>query len=262
MLNYIYLRSSLDWNNIKSIEDYIKANNNSRSLIKTWLPELIEVISKWNECFNIDYFEFRAKMKEITISNISQIKNAIIINKKNKEIISNKENFLIYLIDDDDWVSENLFDCVIKNLNSTDDVVVWPFGFFRHYVMITDIDKPIHDIKYIYSNNAIITKKGYDKLFKICKSYDFLEDHRKSDECAQNFNFSIKKIYQPLSAYNQSPASATKLWSLSKDKENTLFSLISDYEKIPLVPDELNWTLPYFNKFRILISKLKKRKIF
>lgn len=264
MIKYIYLRNSLDWSSLKSIQDYIEANIYSRQLIKDWMPHIINSIEQWNCHFNINYFEFRAKMKEIMLFNISKIEDVVVIDKNKKQVLSNSENFILYPIDDDDWASPEIFDCAKKNMDIEDDVIVWPFGFFRHYSMITDIDKPIDNIKYVYSNNCILTKKGYEKFCKICDYCDFLEDHRECDKYSQYSDCVVKIIRKPLSVYNHSPASATKLWSFSKFESfsNSIFHLISDYNKPSGIPSELDWSRPYAKRFWNLIFKLKKGKLF
>lgn len=264
MIKYIYLRNSLDWCNLKSIEDYVKANRNSRKLIKDWMPQIIDSIEQWNNCFNITYFEFRAEMKEIMLSSIHQIKDAIVINKEKKFFLSTEDNFLIYPIDDDDWVSFEVFDCVLESVNEKDDIAVWPFGFFRQQVSTTDINKPIDDIRYVYSNNSILTKKGYKKFCRMCGGCNFLEDHRKCDLYCKSDDCTVKIIHRPLSGYNHSPASATKLWSFSKFKNanESILSLASEYKKFPEIPPELNWSFPYVRRFWDLIFSLKSRKLF
>jgi hypothetical protein len=228
--------------------------------MKNWLPILKYAILEWNRTFKINYFDFRHKMKEVTIENISKLKDAYIVTKSDKQILDlEKEDFLLYLIDDDDWVSENVFDQNYLKLEDNDDVVVWPFGFFRSdHVMITDIKKPIDDIRWVYSNNAIITSKGYRKLCEV--AVDFLEDHREVDVCCQN-NFVIKITHQVLSAYNHSPASATKLWGHHKHGGGSIRNLISGYGQIPLIPEELSWSYPYAKKIWNLILSLE-RKVF
>ena len=266
MKKYIYLRSSLDWKELKSIDDYLEANRYARPLMKDWLSRLVWAIKEWDATFNIKYFEFRERMKEITMSNLSRIGEATIVTKSEKEIFKNEmDDFVIYPIDDDDWVSEDLFDIVCCDLEK-EDVVVWPFGFFRSsHIMVTDIKKPIDNIRWIYSNNAVLTRKGYEKFCGICTECDFLEDHREADEhCGMN-GCSIKVIHKALSAYNHSPGSATKLWGLSggnKTSQDNIISLISDYKKIPTVPDDLDWSLPYAERAWDLISELRQRKFF
>lgn len=264
MIKYIYFRNSLDWHNLKSIEDYINANHHSRKLIKDWMPQIINSIEQWDKCFNIKYFSFRAKMKEIMLYNISQIKDTIVIDKNKKKVLSSEEDFLLYPIDDDDWTSPEIFDCVFENIKKQDDIAVWPFGFFRHYVMVTDIDSPIDNIKYVYSNNSILTKKGYKKLCDSCGDCDFLEDHRKCDELCNISNLVVKIIRKPLSGYNHSPASATKLWSFSKFKKpnDSISSLIAEYNKFPDVPLELSWSFLCVRQFWNLLFDLKARKLF
>jgi hypothetical protein len=267
MKRYIYLRSSLDWKKIRSIDDYIEANINARPLVKDWLPRLVRAIEEWDVAFNMKYFEFRERMKEITMSNLLQIKDATIVTKYEKKIFENEtDDFVIYPIDDDDWVSKNVFDSVCSDLGEQDDVAVWPFGFFRgSRIMLTDIKEPIDDIRWIYSNNAILTRKGYEKFHEVCAECDFLEDHREADVYCGTSGCFIKVIHKALSVYNQSPGSATKLWGLSagnKTSRDPVISLISDYKKVPNAPKELAWSLPYAKKAWRLISNLQQSKFF
>jgi hypothetical protein len=255
----------LDWAKIKSIDDYIEANREARPLMKDWLPRLTAAVREWDAAFNIRYFEFRSKMKEITMSNLSQIRGAKIATKSDEKNFMNQNGeFILYPIDDDDWVSENIFEEICSHLGPEDEVAVWPFGFFRgSHIMVTDIEKPIDNIRWMYSNNAALTRKGYEKFRRICSGCDFLEDHREADVYCQVS--AIRVIRKALSAYNHSPASATKLWSLSwgdRNPKKSIGSLISEYGDLPAVPEDLEWAIPFAKKTWELISDLRKRRFF
>ena len=264
MKKYIYMRSSLDWGRLKSIDDYLAANAEARPLMKNWLPRLAESIKKWDSAFNIKYFEFREMMKNITLNSISKIKDATITSNLENKFREDNDDFMIYPIDDDDWVSEDIFKSVCLELNEEDDAAVWPFGFFRsNKAMKTDIRKPIDDIKWVYSNNAVITRKGYEKFCSLCVECDFLENHREADELCQKNGVNVRVIDKALSAYNHSPASATKLWGLTAgNKDEDVHTLLSNYGKMPHIPEELAWSIPYAEEMWGLISELRRRRFF
>lgn len=264
MKKYIYMRSSLDWARLKSIDDYLEANMCARPLMKNWLPVIAEAIRDWDMTFNIKYFEFRERMKNITLDSISKIKDATITNKHENTFSEDTVDFVIYPIDDDDWVSEDIFQSICPELDEEDDVAVWPFGFFRSdQAMKTDIRKPIDNIRWAYSNNALITRKGYKKFCESCLECDFLEDHREADELCLKNGINVKVIDKTVSAYNHSPASATKLWGLTADgKDEDVHSLLSNYGELPHIPEELAWAIPYAEEMWELISELRIKRIF
>lgn len=263
MKKYIYIRSSLDWAGLKSTDDYLDANRDARPLMKNWLPRLAKAIKEWDSVFNIKYFEFRGRMKDITMKSVSKVKDAIITNKLEKKIDENGD-FVIYPIDDDDWVSEDIFVNVCAELNGEDDLAVWPFGFFRGNEAIkTDIEKPIDNIRWVYSNNSVVTRKGYKKFCDLCAECDFLENHREVDELCQKSGVNVRIVKKTLSAYNHSPASATKLWGLSAgNKHEDVSTLLSSYEKLPYIPEELRWSIPYAEEMWELISELRIKRVF
>jgi hypothetical protein len=264
MKKYIYMRSSLDWGKLKSIDDYLDANRDGRPLMKKWLPRIAAAISEWDSAFNIKYFEFRERMKNITLKNISKVKDAIITNRSEKKFCDDDGDFVIYPIDDDDWVWEDIFFIVCAELNKEDDLIAWPFGFFRsNGAMKTDIEKPIDDIKWVYSNNAAITRRGYQKFCDSCVECDFLEDHREADELCHKSGVNVRIINKTISAYNHSPASATKLWGLTAGNKNEdIYSLLSNYDKLPHIPEELAWSVSYAEEMWQLISELRRRRVF
>lgn len=234
--------------------------------MKEWLPILIVAIRNWNSTFNMNYFEFRERMKEISMRNLNKVKGATIINKSEiKALDDEKEEFVIYPTDDDDWVIEDLFGIACSELEECDDVVVWPFGFFRgDRIMVTDIEKPVDNIRWTYSNNAIITRKGYERLRDSRLGCEFLEDHRQVDECCVADNCVVKVVHKALSAYNHSPASATRLWGLSASNKSrgSASSLLSSYGQLPKIPEEIGWSVPYAEEMWKLITELRQRKVF
>lgn len=257
---FIYIRSSLDWHKIKTIDDFIAANVNARPLLKDWMPELISSIKKWNKSFGVDYFNFRKKLKEVSLLNLGEVPNAKIINEKTKDVLNQSDSFLLYITDDDDWACPQIFEVIEKKLQSFDDVIIWPFGFFRHNTVITDTSKPIDNIRWAYSNNAVLTKKGYNAVN--FQHSDFLENHRTLDEIIQDKKLNVHVIDDVLSAYNHSPASATKMWSFGKKCSEEIFDLLEGYEASPYVPSELKWAEPYAKIVWENINKLKNKKVF
>ncbi len=258
MKNFIYIRNTLDWESIHTIEDFLDANKSSRQLIQSWLPILKKLIEEWNKCFNINYFKFRNILKKLTIQNIETIPNVIVINKYEKQILDDTDEFMLFATDDDDWVSPTVFHTVSKYLNN-EHAIVWPFGFLTTHMEVTHM--PIHDIKWIYTNNTIITKQGYNLFKKRCKECDFLENHREADNYAQLPDCKIRLIPNLLSVYNQSPASATILWGHNynnKFSNQNIKSIVNKYKGIPDLPADLDWSKKYIEETWKTIGNLTK----
>ena len=258
MRKIIYLRKSPDWSQIKTIDDFAASNCDSRPLLKSWVGDLSQAIDLWNKSFKIDYFSFRERIKEIAQGNLRELSGVEFISKPDMCLIEKQYPFLLYMIDDDDLISPNVFDEIQPSIDDECHYAVWPFGFLRHFMKVTNIYLPIHNIKFVYSNNCIVTHRGYELLRQNSDPYSFLEDHREVDEIFDKTDSIVKVINYPHSVYNQTPASATNLWGMLKHKKS-IYSLLEGYGKTPIIPHELQWSVPHVERIFRLISMLVRK---
>jgi hypothetical protein len=235
-------------------------NYSARPLIKEWQPKIVNSIQSWNKYLKVDFFKFREELKKLSSVCIEDIKNKTIVTKNTINQIMHDDNIFLYAIDDDDFVSPDLFSKV--DLTGDVDCLIWPTIHLRYNLTIYPINEHIHDIIYAYTNNSILFPSGFKKLINIDPSLEFLEDHRRLDQFMVFYNFKIKKVFDIfLSVYNQSPASATMLWGWGNDpSKKGILKMVKMYQHIN-IPPYIQWFSKYYEPLWGMISSLTNVKL-
>jgi hypothetical protein len=268
MRNFIYLRKSCDWAKTKCIEDYKNQNKDSRILMKNWMPDLIRAIEIWNNTFNLSFYQIRDSIKKISLDSIRSL-NVEIFDKDRVGELLNKNDFLLYISDDDDWVQKEIFSIIEQRFIKSVGLYIWPTYRLSCKSKIHSLDSDVDGIRWTYTNNCIITKKVFDELYYKNQNFEFLECHRLMDENVRYF----EKYLIPnfcMSVYNQTPASATKLWSTvqicdsDKKIKKCLIETVERYKysiNKNILPQETKWCEKYLIEYINLLNSLNCKKI-
>jgi len=86
-----------------------------------WLKQHNTIITDWNRLFKLTYFQFRAKLKELSESSF---KNVLVFKglEQLQDYLEDPEEAFIVPIDDDDWISPHLVRVLSRQKHS---IVNW-----------------------------------------------------------------------------------------------------------------------------------------
>lgn len=114
----IYIRDTVDWSSM-TMEKFINQENfgSPPSGWTNFMGEdnknfILQLISHWNKIFNISFFDYRKKLKDISIKNFKSTGASIL--KKLPNIKNKDEKLVIIPMDDDDWINPKICDLVSK----------------------------------------------------------------------------------------------------------------------------------------------------
>jgi hypothetical protein len=89
-----------------------------------WIKKNRYILSIWNKTFRINYFDFRAKIKDLAETTFADIPVIRGPEQLREECLKDEDAYLAP-IDDDDWISPKLEDVLSKQLTT---VVAWGMG--------------------------------------------------------------------------------------------------------------------------------------
>ena len=114
---YVCVRRTIDWGNMtmKSFEDFIRNQGyleTDKRVVSYWgkdpYDSFLERIKWWNNCFDLSFFEYRQKLKDIAHINWSDMRGFEIID--GDDLADLNGDFLVVPTDDDDWLHPDLAD--------------------------------------------------------------------------------------------------------------------------------------------------------
>ncbi len=169
--NYIVLRNSPDWLSYD--------HDQSRSFCARFaLPEntIIDFMSIWDAALDIDYRHFRHALKNIALANFKEVHQSIFLENKEFQAIDLRPDDLVAFVDDDDWLSPELF-IRLREVSSMTDGAKW--GSIRvgpvfsqspqtatHGVFHTrPIDRVLYTNNYAATGRALM-RLGVESLFE------------------------------------------------------------------------------------------------
>lgn len=200
--NYVVLRNSPDWlaYNDRQSRDFC---------VRLGLPEntIIEFISVWDAVLGVDYRRFRHAVKEIALTNFSQVRDSIFLDHTNLCTIAPKADDLFVFVDDDDWLAPDLF-MRLRDRSFSDDGATW--GSIRvgpvfsrspetqeHGVLYA---RPIDQI--LYTNNYAVTGRALMRL-QVEQLFEHFDAQKQFDSGA----YKPTAIPEYLSVANKHPCS-------------------------------------------------------
>ena len=190
-----------------------------------------EYIQLWNSVFIIDIFTFRKLIKnEIVIPRLKtcQFDKLFYINEYIQFVQSNEQPFLLYAIDNDDFLIDDFYIKIQNNVNSNCDLLLL---FWDHYDWINtrakiNIHKVNNSFWQIHSNNCVY-KNVNDCLIQHWEiQYKFFPDRK--------YTLSNDKIYIPecFSLKNTNLTAYTACINLHDDNEQSPVLIIQTQEQL------------------------------
>lgn len=246
---YIRLRETIDWSNESTV---------NAQLIPAFRPKL----QAWNNTFNIPYHLFRTRLKQITLSNLSQINTAKLIDTDPPT-----SSATIIPIDDDDWLSPH----IAQHLNQHHSPNAQGYYWTRYVLearpqrnplqwLLPNRNRPIsqpqHDRWTCGTNNyAIHTTNNWLELFN---------HHRAASRYFDTHPDNIQYIPQILSVQNRNLSSQTVLGHrgpmIGPIKLRRRYHRYKRLYNNLILPPNLNWMQPCINQMAQLMNELKFRK--
>ena len=129
-----------------------------------------QVILLWNEAFNVDYFLFRQKLRDISIKSIKDVKFFDKIIYNDTEYVSFIKNntlddFVMFSQDDDDIILPSIHDIQI---NPGLNIYLWP---------TIDFENPYTKIRYINQRNKKVKSSHYCNYYQNNNDNQYLSLH-------------------------------------------------------------------------------------
>jgi len=159
-MDIVCIRQSVDWANMtkeKFLSQYFPYAQNYWNYAKN---KVFETMKIWDENLNISYFDYRAELKKITFKNLKLINCDIIENN----YIDFKKYSLFIPMDDDDWLSPDVFEEIKRHQETNKNVDVF---FWNHTTLNWNGEIKIYKEKKLFSNNFAITNKGLKKIINL-----------------------------------------------------------------------------------------------
>lgn len=169
--NYIVLRNSPDWLSYD--------RDQSRSFCARFaLPEntIVDFMSIWDAALDIDYRHFRQAVKNIALANFKEVRESIFLGIEEFRAIELRPDDLVAFVDDDDWLSPELF-IRLRAVSGATDGAKWgsirvgpvfsqsPQAATHGVFYARPIDQVLYTNNYAAAGRAIM-RLGVDSLFE------------------------------------------------------------------------------------------------
>jgi len=206
MKRIIYIRHSPKWESMTEQKFIEQEFPNSQEWWDKALPNIFPQVKWWNSLCSISYFEYRKKVTDITLRNISKTNPSIVLSKK---IEIQNDKFIFLPTDDDDWYHPKIFEILEKHIES--DLIIW-----KNF-----INKEYRNPTRIFTNNYALTHNGKQKLKDkgLIPSNILFGDFPEMFDVLQSKYIKTSKINECLSVTNRTLASATILSNYKKKSE-------------------------------------------
>lgn len=195
----IYLRKTQDWRK----ERHFKMPG----YLKQFGEKPDELIRIWNKAFAIDYFEFRARLKEIAISNW---RLPFITGPIEKLFHKLDDNQLILPVDDDDWFHPDLKEIL---QDKKEEFIYWEeIENFSTFVYTAG---PRSRFLKHPGSNAYAVRVSFLKKLPRNELLGMLQNHSLSLDIANRHDASVSENLDfHYSCHNRHPASASSFWDI------------------------------------------------
>jgi hypothetical protein len=145
--------------NIESSRDFLRARN---------LPEelVIEFAALWNVHFKVDYRSVRAQLKALALRTYKEVRGAVFLRHEEWDGSGDPEG-LVAFVDDDDWMSPELFESLPEK-TSGEDGVRWGGLRLGRVFAANGYSEPIIQWRplnrIVYTNNYAVTSRAVNRL--------------------------------------------------------------------------------------------------
>ena len=238
---YICVRHSFDWRNEALVDAHL-------------MEEMRPKVQAWDATFDLPYFEFRHRLKQIAQLNLARVENAACA-----PLEKIPPGALVVPVDDDDWFSPNLANRLLENYDPAFPL----YGWIRRVISPSK-----HRRSRIWPRLRLRPRK---KRFT-CASNDysvtnvpelapFVFDHVRASEYFDAHPFQVKRFRETLGIQNRSMASQTALaWrqpSITREELITSFHRYRDLYSAWRLPRELRWARPYVDLMAELMRQIQ-----
>lgn len=226
----VVVRKTLDWRNLTEFSH--------KGFNYGW-DNFLKNVDRWNENFNLSYFEYRQSLKEIALESLKKTKIPIFVGDVKLFFKNNKHNKNLFVIpiDDDDWLHPN-----IKYYLKYGDIVRWQ-NWIYNIIYYKEIIKPFDG----FGNSNVFGSNEY--MVNLSKSaLPFLLNH------GALTNQNSIKVNECLSVWVRHPGSYLHL----SENEKCLINPKCNYSSIP---NQLEWATPYIENVRKINLKYKSSNL-
>lgn len=233
----------------------------SRRNIQKWLPKILNYIKIWDKTYEVPFFTFRQRLKEIAKSTFDEIgfDATIQLHEMDEHSSCTLEECYYLISDDDDWYNPNIswkLRCSSADIVSWDDVMLTPLAKI--------IMRSSNSGKQLWANSWAIKKKAYLSLSS--KQKESIKWHMnatkailKDKRFTHSFLFGTR-----YSVACKTPASFCKYSSLldkeNHEIENHLLQWKKNHRGLSC-PEELKWAKAQFQELGLLYDCLYGRFI-
>ena len=198
-----------------------------------WFQEHQYIISTWNRLFKINYFDFRAKIKDLaedTFKDVTVIRGP---EELREECLKEGDAYLVP-IDDDDWISPRLAEALGKQ---TSTVVSWRMGPSR-----TSSSKRFSSLPQRFSSCNYAFKKSF--VQQNPNTQKLLFYHNSSLRYAKSLNLDCVTFQEVLTYTNKTLASLVTLsvlWAKSSSQAELATRMLNEAARLAVRPSTKKW---------------------
>lgn len=232
-MHTIYLRETQDW------------ENTNEFIFPFYLGELAEQANElmkiWNQAFRHNFCEFRAKLKEISLSNWPLHWT---------EEIDPKDNDLIIPTDDDDWFHPAL-GMFLDSCSNDAEFIYWEtLECFSTFAFV--VGPRSRYCPGVGTNGYAIRGRLLKRMSDEDRA-NILKNHSLALQLAEKYDANIDaNLNLELSCHNRHPASASSLWIV---RDYLDIRKILPKKAVPLHP-RYNWMQDEYSQLFLLVNDL------
>jgi len=244
METIVFVRHNIDWADM-TMKEFMSQNprfgpggreTEGKAILK-WFKANKIFFDLWNQIFQIDYFTFRARVKELAEETFVGVKVVKGFEALKQECKKNEEDAYIVPIDDDDWISPKL----ASRLSSQSAAIIhWNMAF-------TDNPRTKYGFKSFRTCNFAVRKsiiQNTPKFQKLLLHHVSFGNHAKRIKSA--------RIRALLSVANRTIASVgqmQRIWQRSVSRKR-FQSRLSEMALVMsrIKKTGIEWTIPFMEK--------------
>ncbi len=249
--NLLILRASPDWNafDMESSRGFLRSLH---------LPEdlVIEFAALWGKHFKVDYRSVRAQIKTLALQTYGEVGQALLLRHEDWDG-SGQPGGRVAFVDDDDWMSPGLFECLPATAPGEDGVRWGSLRLGRTFAPNGYAGPPIQRRpldRIVYTNNYAVTAQALRRLGRAA-----LFEHDAAQKSFDRPDFALVTSEKYLSCAVKHPCctmSANYLMSLDDfrfDPRREMSAFMESLCAVPLDGME-QWLRKPFAQFRQVMA--------
>lgn len=241
MEKIVFLRHSPDWRSMTE-ESFLDQDIDLLPVSKEWwnkaLLKMYQQVKWWNMFCSVSYFDYRQRLKDITLKNIKRTNHSLFLDKK-KEIDG---PFIFIASDDDDWFHPNIFEIIDQHVKCDTELVVWKSYWYKIDVLAK------RGVEKVFTNNYALTHNLRDKSI-------LFDDLPSTSDILWSGQLKTVNIDEFLSFTNKTIASASIMMGKYMATKRDFVDTIIRFGK--RVNNEIDWISEEFEMMNVLNESLK-----